>query len=468
MKKDMTSGSPFRLILLFSIPLLIGNVFQQLYSMADTIIVGNTISAKALGAVGCTGGISFLVIGFVQGITSGFSVVTAQRFGAGDEDGVRRSVGTSILLCVGVTVVVTAISVLACRPLLELMSTPADIIDDAYSYIVVNFAGIGATVLFNLFSSILRALGDSLTPLVFLVIACIINVGLDFALILWGGMGVAGAGWATVIAQLISGVLCVIYSLIRYPILRLKRSDWKLNLRFCWEHLRIALPMAFQFSVTAVGVIVLQSALNGFEILEKARLGESYAVAAFAAASKIDQLATQPLLSFGVAMATYSAQNYGAGRIDRIKAGVKSCSILSTCFAVAGGVLMNLFGKNLVYLFATDIHPDLIQKAQTYLLITGSFYTVLGFLFIFRNVLQGIGSSTVPLIAGFIELVLRSAVAFFLAGPAGYVGICFAGPIAWWGAAIPLAIAYFVVIRRLGNYQRHPTQHSEEPAPQPS
>lgn len=213
MTNDMTKGSPIKLILSFMVPLLIGNIFQQFYNMADTIIVGRTISVEALAAVGATGSISFLIVGFVQGVTSGFAVITAQRFGAGSENGVRRSVATSIILGIAVTIVMTAISVLAARPLLEIMKTPSDIIDDSYNYIIVIFEGIAAAVFFNLFSSILRSLGDSKTPLVFLIIASIINIILDFVFILTFKMGVAGAGWATVIAQFISGILCFVYSL---------------------------------------------------------------------------------------------------------------------------------------------------------------------------------------------------------------------------------------------------------------
>ena len=212
MTNDMTKGSPIKLILSFMVPLLIGNIFQQFYNMADTIIVGRTISVEALAAVGATGSISFLIVGFVQGVTSGFAVITAQRFGAGSENGVRRSVATSIILGIAVTIVMTAISVLAARPLLEIMKTPSDIIDDSYNYIIVIFEGIAAAVFFNLFSSILRSLGDSKTPLVFLIIASIINIILDFVFILTFKMGVAGAGWATVIAQFISGILCFVYS----------------------------------------------------------------------------------------------------------------------------------------------------------------------------------------------------------------------------------------------------------------
>ena len=331
MTNDMTKGSPIKLILSFMVPLLIGNIFQQFYNMADTIIVGRTISVEALAAVGATGSISFLIVGFVQGVTSGFAVITAQRFGAGSENGVRRSVATSIILGIAVTIVMTAISVLVARPLLEIMKTPSDIIDDSYNYIIVIFEGIAAAVFFNLFSSILRSLGDSKTPLVFLIIASIINIILDFVFILTFKMGVAGAGWATVIAQFISGILCFVYSLKKFPILRLTKHDWKFSWKFAWQHLEVGLPMAFQFSITAIGTMVIQSALNS--------LG-STAVAAFTAGSKIDQFATQPLASLGVAVATYTAQNYGARELERIKKGVTGAAIIATVCGIVGGFVV--------------------------------------------------------------------------------------------------------------------------------
>ena len=234
MTKDLTKGSPTKLILMFTMPILIGNIFQQLYNMADTLIVGRTIGADALAAVGCTGSIMFFIIGFAQGLTSGLSIVIAQRFGAGDEEGVRRSFATGIVIAVGITVVLTAVSVLIARPVLELMQTPAKIIDDAYSYIVVIYAGIVASVLFNFLSNVLRALGDSRTPLIFLVIASLLNIGLDFVFILACSMGVAGAAFATVISQAISGLLCVGYIIKRFPVLHIKKETGiKVKNNFC-------------------------------------------------------------------------------------------------------------------------------------------------------------------------------------------------------------------------------------------
>ena len=329
MVKDLTTGSPARLIIGFSLPLLAGNLFQQFYSMADTIVVGRSIGVDALAAVGSTGAISFLVLGFVIGLTGGFSVVVAQKFGAGDEREVRRAVAMSVYLSVLLTIVLTAVSVLCTRPLLNFMQTPANIYDDAYAYIVVIFAGTGAIIFYNLLSGVLRALGDSRTPLYFLILSSVINVALDLVFILVFGMGVAGAAYATVAAQVLSGLLCLLYMAKKFPILRFHKSDWAWNGRLVVHHLRLGLPMAFQFSVTAIGVMILQGAINGFG---------SSVVAGYTAASKVEQLTTQPMMTFGITMATYGGQNLGAGRLDRIRQGTRRCVEISTVVNLACAV----------------------------------------------------------------------------------------------------------------------------------
>ena len=399
MTHDMTTGSPMRLIVMFTIPLLIGNVFQQLYSMADTVIVGRTIGVQALAAVGATGPLCFLVLGFFFGFSSGVTVVTAQRFGAKDARGVRRSIAMATTLCTAISAAATIGSVILTGPLLRLMNTPEDIFDGSYAYLVVIFIGIGATVFYNLISGIIRALGDSRTPLIFLIIASILNIVLDFIFILWFGMGVAGAAWATVISQLASGVWCLQFARRKYSQFQLKRQDWRFDWNFAWEHLRIALPMAFQFSITAVGVIVMQ--------------------------------------------------NYGAGLYRRIREGVNKCSLLSTVFAILMGAAVIVFCPQFTRLFVGDGHPEVIPLVRTYMLTNGSCYVILGLLFVYRNALQGIGRAFVPMMAGASELVVRTVAAPVLGGAIGYVGVCLSNPLAWVGATIPLAIAYFWVIKRL-------------------
>ena len=377
MVKDLTTGSPARLIIGFSLPLLAGNLFQQFYSMADTIVVGRSIGVDALAAVGSTGAISFLVLGFVIGLTGGFSVVVAQKFGAGDEQEVRRAVAMSVYLSVLLTIVLTAVSVLCTRPLLNFMQTPANIYDDAYAYIVVIFAGTGATIFYNLLSGVLRALGDSRTPLYFLILSSVINVALDLVFILVFGMGVAGAAYATVAAQVLSGLLCLLYMAKKFPILRFHKSDWAWNGRLVVHHLRLGLPMAFQFSVTAIGVMILQGAINGFG---------SSVVAGYTAASKVEQLTTQPMMTFGITMATYGDQNLGAGRLDRIRQGTRRCVEISTVVNLACAALVAFLGKYLVRLFLSSDNAEELAAATDaaiqYMNTIAVFFVVLGLLFI--------------------------------------------------------------------------------------
>lgn len=440
MLKNMTEGNPAKLIFMFTIPLLIGNLFQQLYSMADTLIVGRTIGVGALAAVGATGSITFLIIGFAQGLTVGFSIVTAQRFGAGDERGVRQSVAVSALLSLIITIILTTLSVLYARSILEWMQTPPEIIDQAYQYINIIYWGIAASVLFNLLSNIIRALGDSRTPLLFLIIACVLNIILDLLFILGFSMGVEGAAWATVISQLVSGILCLCYMIKKLPIVRLTRAEWKADKEAWIEHMRLGLPMGFQSSIIAIGAIVLQAALNSLGAMS---------VAAYTASQKIDMVATMPMASFGMTMATYAAQNYGARKFERIRQGVKQCCIMSVSFSVAVGLIIILAGHKLVEIFVGPGHPEVIELAQTYLVINSVMYFVLAFLFIFRFTLQGLGQSFVPTFAGVMELVMRIFAAIILADYLGFAGVCLANPLAWLGACIPLTIAYVMSVKKL-------------------
>lgn len=440
MTKKMTEGSPARLIVLFTIPLLIGNIFQQFYNLADTLIVGRTIGVNALAAVGCTGSIIFFVLGFVQGFTAGLAILAAQCFGAKDEAGLRKSFATSICISIAVSIILTILSLLFVRQMLEIMQTPPEIIDDAYAFLIVILGGTFANVLFNLLSNIIRALGDSKTPLYFLVIACLINIALDYILILVFHMGVAGAAWATITAQGISGILCIIYIKKKLPIIHLTRDDFRITSRDLKQHLRIASPMGFQMSIIAIGALILQFVLNG--------LG-SVSVAAYTTAQKIDQIAAQPMNSFGITMATYTAQNYGAGKIERIKKGLLQCSLISVTFAVIMG-LFNIFaGYHLSGLFVGPSETQVLSLSQTYLQINGALYFVLAMLFILRFTLQGLGRSLTPTIAGIMELVMRTFAAIVLAAHFGFAGACWASPLAWIGACIPLVVDYILTMKKL-------------------
>ena len=435
MTKDMTTGSPVKLILFFSIPLLIGNIFQQFYSMVDTIIVGRFLGVKALAAVGSTGSMSFLILGFVLGLCSGFSVLISQKFGANDNEGLREAVASSIILSVIMAIIITIISIFTAKPLLHLMNTPNDIINDSYSYIVVIYAGTTAAFFYNMISSILRALGDSKTPLYFLIVSSILNIILDLVFIINFKMGVAGAAYATVIAQGVAGLLCLIYTSKKFSMLKLEKKHF-INL------LNIGIPMALQFSITALGVIILQAAINAFG---------SNVVAAHTAASKVEQLVMQPSITFGVTMATYCAQNLGAGNIERIKEGVKKCTMINIVIGLISGSILILFGEFFIKMFVSNADKSVIDTAKLYLTTVSIFFIPLSLIFVYRNTLQGMGYTFVPMMAGVYELLARTVVAFTLPAFIGYLGICIASPVAWFSASIPLAFDYKRKINNLLN-----------------
>lgn len=434
MTKTLTEGNPAKLIFFFSLPLIIGNIFQQFYSMADTLIVGRTIGVNALAAVGCTGSITFLILGFVQGLTSGLSIITSQKFGAKNEDDVRKSFAASILISSAVAIITTILSVLLARPLLELLQTPSEIIDDAWAYLVIIFLGIPATVLFNLLSNAVRALGDSKTPLYFLIFACCINIILDLVFILYFHLGVVGAGIATILSQLLSGILCIFFIIKKVPILWLKKTDFQMHYEVITSHLSIALPMAFQMSIIAIGSLMLQFALNG--------LGAA-SVAAYTASQKIESIATMPLGSFGTAMATYAAQNYGAGKFSRIRKGVFQCILMSGSFSILSGAINVIAGSQLTSIFVGSQETEVLSLSHTYLVISGCFYFALALLFIYRFTLQGLGKSFIPTVAGIMELIMRAVGALVLTGAFGFAGACASNPLAWIGACIPLACSYY-------------------------
>ena len=434
MTNDMTTGNPVKLILLFSIPLLIGNIFQQFYSMVDTIIVGRFIGVEALAAVGTTSSMVFLVNGFVMGLTSGFAVLISQKYGAKDEVGVKEAVASSIILSIIATILVTFISVLSAKPLLTLMNTPSNIMKDASTYIIILYAGNIAIIFYNMMAAILRALGDSKTPLYFLIVSSVLNIILDLVLIINFKMGVAGAAYATVISQGVSAILCVIYTYKRYKILRLKKDDFKVKKKYYRKHLKVGIPMALQFSITSIGIMTVQSAINIFG---------STVIASYAASSKVLQLVMQPATTLGVTMATYCGQNIGAKRYDRIKEGVKKCVQISIITSVISAIILIFLGKYFVMMFVSNPDAEILSYAQQVLNISAIFFIPLGLIFVYRNALQGIGDSFIPMMAGVYELVARAIVAFTLPKVLEFMGICLADPVAWFAAVIPLAYTYY-------------------------
>ena len=440
---DMTAGSPMKIILDFTIPIFIGNMFQQLYSMADTVIVGKFVGTKALAAVGSVGTIMFLILGFLQGLTAGFSLLTAQRFGAGDMDGMRKTVGTAAVLSLGITVVMTAGSMLTMKPLLVFMHTPDDIFQDAYAYIMIICAGIAATVLYNLLSGILRALGDSKTPLYFLILSAALNVGLDLLLIIVFHMGAAGAAYATVISQAVSGIGCLLYIIKKVPLLKLHRGDFKVEPYMAKMQLAIGLPMALQYSITAIGTMMVQSALN---------LLGSMSVAAFTAANKIEQLGTQAYVALGTTMATYCAQNMGAGEVKRIRQGFRAATIIGSIYSVILAVPVVTVGKYLVYFFVSGDVSGIMGQADIYLKCVGIFLIPLTIVNVYRNGIQGMGYGLLPMMAGVAELVGRGVVAMIAAQRHSYLGACLASPFAWVLAGGLLLVMYFKIMKHQEKY----------------
>ena len=435
MAKDMTSGKPIKLIWNFTIPLLIGNLFQQLYNMADTFIVGRTIGVHALASVGSTGSIIFLILGFANGLTAGLAIPLAQRYGAKNYSGVKRSFYVSTLISAVVAILLTILSMVFCRQILEIMQTPVEIIDGAYDYLMVIFAGIFSSMAFNLLSNIFRSIGDAKTPLYFLVIACIMNIILDVVFIAGFGMGVEGAGYATVLSQIFSALACILYIWKKIPILRLNSKDFVAKSLDVKEHIRISFPMAFQSSIIAIGAIIIQITLN--------QLGAT-AVAAYTAAQKIDQVAILPMMSFGVTMATFVAQNYGAKKYDRIWRGVRDCIKLSLTFAISVGIILNLFSPIFIRTFVGVGHEEVVELGAIYFITNGTMYSLLSLLFIYRYTLQGVGKTFTPTVAGIMELCMRAFAAVVLSNLYGYTGATMANPLAWLGSLIPLMIAYYL------------------------
>lgn len=422
MERDMTAGIPGKIILNFTIPIFIGNMFQQIYNMADTIIVGKFVGNAALAAVGSCGTLMFLILGFLMGLTAGFTVVTAQHYGAGNMKAMRQSVASAAILSAAISLLMTVGSMAMMRHILRWMNTPADMYDQAYGYIMVICGGIAAQVLYNLLASVLRALGDSKRPLYFLILAALLNIVLDLVFIIVFHMGAAGAAYATVISQGISGLLCLWYIEKKVPELHLHREDWSMNRDLAKWQMKIGVPMAFQYSITAIGTIVVQSALN--------MLG-SVAVAGFSAASKIEQIFNQAYVALGTTMATYCAQNMGAGKADRIRTGFRSGTWIGVIYAVVTGAIVFFAGKYMTVLFVSENVAAITNYVDIYLKCVGVSFIPLVFVNVYRNGIQGMGYGLLPMTAGIAELIGRSSVALIASYVGSYAGICMASPVAW-------------------------------------
>ena len=438
---DLTVGKPLFQILRFALPLVLGTLFQQLYSFADTVIVGRCLGTDALGAVGTTYSLNFLILGFVQGACVGFGIPVAETFGAKDKGGLRKYLFNGALLCVVLSVVFTISTTLMAGPLLQLIHTPEELYADAVLYIRIIFLGIPATVLYNYASSVLRAMGDSQHPFYFLLAASVLNIGLDYLLIASMGMGVDGAAIATVLSQLLSGGLCAFWFFTRtakQEELTFRGQSSLLSAGHCKRLAYIGFPMGFEYSVSAIGAVIMQDAIN---------LLGSTAVAAQTAGEKIRQMFTLPMESVGMAMATYVGQNHGAHRTDRIQQGIKDGCMIQLTYCVAAWVVIFFVKPYAVGLVLGDADPAVTAGAIQYLAIMSMLFCFHGLLMIFRNTLQGLGYSVQAIISGVGELIGRSLGGLLAVKTGlGYVGICLSNPFAW---GLAMLYCMFMVRRML-------------------
>ena len=434
----MTEGNPLSLILGFSIPMLAGLLFQQMYNLVDTIIVGQTLGDSALAAVGSTGSINFLINGFCMGMCAGFAIPVAQRFGAESYDSMRKFVGNSIILSIIFSAVITTLVSIFCYQILSVMQTPDDIIDLAYSYISIIFFGIPVTFLYNLTAGIIRSLGDSKTPTYFLIMAAGINIVLDIVFIIVLKTSVNGPALATVISQLIAGLSCLIYMKLKFPILKMKKSDLKLGPHHCNVLITMGIPFGLQYSITAIGSVVLQTAVNG--------LGTT-AVASMTAGAKVSMFVVCPFDALGGTMATYAGQNVGAKNIPRVRKGVWTAQFIGTIYAVIILVVLFFSGRYMLRMF-TDTSV-VINQAMMFLLANAVTYTLLAAVNIFRFAIQGMGFSGFAIYSGVMEMVARILVAFTLVPMIGYAGAIWASPVAWLFAVFFLIPGFYSCCRKL-------------------
>jgi len=440
--KDMTVGNPLALIIGFVIPVFCGSLFQQFYSVVDTLIVGRVLGQEALAAVGCTGSVNFLVIGFCMGICSGFAIPIAQKFGAGDYANMRRFVANCLWATIAFAVVITVLVSLNTYNILHIMNTPDNIIDMARDYIFIIFIGIPATMLYNMLSGMLRALGDSKTPLYFLIFASAMNIFLDILCMVTFGMGVKGAAYATVFSQALSGIICLIYMIKKYEILRIKKGEWGLDFHIVGVLCGMGIPMGLQYSITALGAVVLQTSVNS--------LG-SEVVAASTAASKVSMFFACGFDSLGATMATYGGQNVGAKKLDRISIGLRDCLIVGVAYSIIAFVVLYFWAGQLTAFFVSNPTQKMIEYSRIFVLFMSSAYILLAGVNIIRFLIQGLGFSTFAILAGVAEMIARALAGIVLVPIFGVYGAAIASPLAWLFADMFLVPAYFIVMKKLRN-----------------
>ena len=438
--KDLTVGSPMKLILGFAFPMFLGLLFQQFYSLVDTMIVGKYLGVDPFAGVGSTGSLNFIVIGFCMGLCSGFSVPISQSFGAKDFPLLRKMVTNSVWLCTFFSVVITTLMLLFCRPVLTWMNTPENIFEYAYIYIFIIFAGIPCTILYNMTAAILRALGDSKSPIIFLAISSAINIGLDLLLIIVFRMGVDGAALATVVSQGVSGVISIIYIKKKFDILAMEKGDWKLERHLAGKLTGVGIPMGLQYSITGIGSVILQTAVNG--------LGSIY-VASMTAGSKINIFLACPFDALGQTMAPYAGQNIGARKLDRVGKGRRSAWTLGLIVSGLMVIVVKLFGDQLTMLFLDEKDPVIMQNSTQFLIIVSAFYCLLTLVNTVRFTIQGMGFSSLAIIAGVMEMIARGIAGMLLVPAFGYLGACYSSPLAWLLADAFLIPAFFLCKRKV-------------------
>lgn len=431
--RDMTEGSPLKIILKFSVPMLIGNLFQQLYNLVDSIVVGKFVSKDALAAVGATGSILFLIFGLTFGLSAGISIVISQYFGAKDYENVRKSFATATYIILGAAFLMGIIGFVSSRWLLELLKTPDTVIDQSDIYLKICFVGLLGISLYYGMAAVLRALGDSITPLIFLIFASLLNVGLDLLFVIVFQMGVPGVAIATVTAQIISAAGCIIYAILKVKIIRMPIREFRPDREIFMKCIRLGLPVAFQNSFVSISMMVLQGVINSF--------GEVI-MAAASVASRIEQLVLQPFMSIGAALASYTGQNVGAGKLDRVKKGFKSTTIIVVVFSLIMLPTMYFGGRYILMLFTKPEDYEVVKIGVEAIRITSFFYTAVGMIFITRNFLSGTGDIHIPMIMGFSEVLCRVFFANVLGISIGYQGI-------WWATAMTWIITGLIGIFRI-------------------
>lgn len=447
---NLTKGNPFKILLTLSFPIFISYLVQQMYNMVDTMVVGQMVGASALAAVGATSNIYYFISSFIMGLTQGFATVVANRYGAGKLKEVKKSIFQAILLLGCLSIVLTVFALIFLDRFLILMNTPEEILEDAYRYIAVIIVGITVTALLNLFYALFRSLGDTRTPLLFLLFSSILNVVLDICFVKWMNNGVVAVAYATVFSQFTALVICVVYSVRGRELFRPEPGIWKLEGHCVKMLLRLGVPMALQGAITQVGFLALQSAINVFGV---------DVIAGYTAGSKLEQFCLQPVNTFGSAIAVYVGQNYGAGERGRIKTGVRACVVLAAGTAIFLGAVIRIFGVELLGLFVDRSNEAVIGYGLQYTNTFSLFLTAVAMIFLFRNALQGMTNVIVPMTVGVLELIARITWVICLYRNSTYAMLCFVNPITWVIAAIPLIMGYFWEM-----YIKKP-KPAEEPGP---